>query len=287
MKKIIFLLLIAVITASCFKLTGPSPVVAPGQLSWQVLNTTPPQTVVKYFFAHHSTGSAWIQASCGGLGTALNANNYYVTESDYGWEPRPTPTAPAPIGSYTDTIHWPYWFVDDIMQYVYTNTSHYDYTNTFADPGGDIEVVMFKSCYPNSEVGDSIEDEKAIYNGLLNYFSSHTDKLFILAIPPPEIDISSQVLTREISNWLADRRVGWLSGYPHNNVYAFDYYNVLTHTDNHHWVAGNCEMHEVNVANNELYYPSGDSHPTCEGHQKATAEFIPLLNGWYNLWKGN
>jgi len=173
------------------------------------------------------------------------------------------------------------------MPYVYANSSHYDYANVIADPGGENEVIMVKSCFPNSEVGDSIADEQEIYNGLLAYMADHTDKMFILVIPPPEIDILSAELTRQVSNWLADRENGWLADYPHNNVYAFDYYNILTHADNHHWVVDSYESHEVNNPNNELYYPTGDSHPSSAGHQKATAEFIPLLNGWYHLWKGN
>jgi hypothetical protein len=31
-------------------------------------------------------------------------------------------------------------------------------------------------------------------------------------------------------------------------------------------------------------YPDGDSHPTPAGNQKATAEFVPLLNYYYSRW---
>jgi hypothetical protein len=151
---------------------------------------------------------------------------------------------------------------------------------------------MFKSCFPNSEVGNSIEDEKNIYNEILGYFLLHKDKLFILIIPPPEIIIESSSLTRELSNWLVNRETGWLSSYNSRNVYAFNYYSILTDPNNHHHV-NNSHMEENIVtaapadAQNpdELYYYSGsDDHPTKEGHQKATEEFIPLLNGWYNIW---
>jgi len=33
-------------------------------------------------------------------------------------------------------------------------------------------------------------------------------------------------------------------------------------------------------------YGSGDSHPTGAGGQKATAEFVKLLNVKYHAWKG-
>jgi hypothetical protein len=29
-----------------------------------------------------------------------------------------------------------------------------------------------------------------------------------------------------------------------------------------------------------------DSHPTAAGHQKASAEFVQLLNVWYHRWAG-
>ncbi len=46
-------------------------------------------------------------------------------------------------------------------------------------------MIMFKSCYPNSDVGYGIDDEKAIYNSLLPYFEDHPDKMFVLITPPP------------------------------------------------------------------------------------------------------
>jgi hypothetical protein len=250
-----------------------------------VLNTTHPASTVKICFIHHSTGSDWIATGDGNLGSALNANNYYVTECDYGWDAETNDN----LGDHTDTEDWPSWFNNTKMPYVYNNNSHFDYTNTIANPGGENEIIMFKSCYPNSEVGNSINDEKAVYNSLLTYFANHLDKMFVLVIPPPEITIDSAALTRELSNWLVDRKNGWLSAYPHKNVYAFNYYTILTHPDSHHHV--NSSGYEENVVvngANELYYYSGsDSHPTAPGHQKATGELLPLLNGWYHLWKGN
>lgn len=39
---------------------------------------------------------------------------------------------------------------------------------------------------------------------------------------------------------------------------------------------------------NELYYYSGtNDHPTAEGHQKATAEYVPLLNACYHIGPDN
>ena len=185
------------------------------------VNTDAPSSTVKLVFVHHSTGSAWIETGTGNLGQELNANNYWVAESDYGWGPTVAPYGDA-IGSHTDTVDWPNWFGSStVMSALYASTHHEDFTNStsMSDPGGENTIIMFKSCFPNSEVGDSIDDEKAIYNGLLPYFAAHTDKMFMLIVPPPEIVISSAVLTRELADWLVAAD-GWLSGYTGGNVYA-------------------------------------------------------------------
>ena len=79
------------------------------------------------------------------------------------------------IGSSTDTGDWFTWFCDttvqsngetrrdNIMESLYATDNQYASYTPVADPGGENEIVMFKSCYPCSEVGSSIDDEKAIY----------------------------------------------------------------------------------------------------------------------------
>ena len=58
--------------------------------------------------------------------------------------------------------------------------------------------------------------------------------------------------------------------------------------NHHYWNdSGNEITHTQTVANNYSAYPSGDSHPTSAGHRKATAEFVDLLNVFYNRWQGS
>jgi hypothetical protein len=288
MKKMIVVFTLFLL-CSCAKSPStavPTPIPTP---VGSAVNTSNPASVVKLMFIHHSTGSNWIETGYGNLGSSLNAANFYTTESDYNWASSAVPAAcTAPIGSYTDTFDWPCWFNDTTMPSVYTNAHHEDYTtNTMSDPGGENEVIMFKSCFPNSQyIGDDMSDEQAMYNGLLTYFAAHTDKMFVLIIPPPQQIITYPLVTRQLSNWLADRQAGWLAGYTGNNVFAFDYYNVLTHPDNHHYVSGGYEYHIVSNPQNTLYYPTTDDHPNATGQQKATDEFVPLLKAWWNQWKG-
>lgn len=80
---------------------------------------------------------------------------------------------------------------------------------------------------------------------------------------------------------------------------VFDFYNVLTsnggneHTNdlgqesgNHHRWWNGAVQHIQTVNNNYSAYGSDpwDSHPTAAGGQKASAEFVQLLNVFYHYW---
>ena len=143
---------------------------------------------------------------------------------------------------------------------------------------------------------------KGLYRDLLDYFATRQDKMFVLITTPPSISDSttpeSAANLRAINTWLVFH---WLDDYPYNNVFVFDYYNVLTsnggspytsdlgaESGNHHryW---NGEVQWVrNFGSDYLAYPSdGDNHPTEAGHLKATGEFVDLLNIAYHCWKSD
>ncbi len=239
-------------------------------------------STAKLLFIHHSCGSNWLSTGNGNLGTTLNSNNYYVSESDYGWSAEPGDS----LGDRTNTNNWPEWFTDAKMPYVYASDYHSAYTNTISNPGGENEIIMFKSCYPCSEVGSSIDDEKAIYNSLLTYFAAHPNKFFVLITPPGETNVASYQLTRDLCNWLVDNNTGWLSGYSTGNVMVFDLYGVLSEVNSHHrWVTDHVEHVYASNYDGTSPYHNGDDHPNSTGNQKATNEFMSLLNHFYNEWK--
>ncbi len=282
----------------------------------------PPASTVKLVFIHHSCGDAWLDTGDGNLGNQLGAKNYYVSDTYYDW-------GPDDIGSYTDIGNWWDWFRGSksttYTQAVYDTTNrHANYTRPMADPGGENQIIMFKSCYPNSHLGGNPNDQpptgsnplrgedytsvhhtvgnaKGIYNDILEYFRTRQDKLFVVITAPPlvenETDSTHAANARAFNDWLVD---DWLDGYPYNNVAVFDFYNVLTsnggnpntndvgwETGNHHrWWNGSVQ-HIQTVSNNFAAYGSdGDSHPTAAGNQKATAEFVQLLNVFYHRWTG-
>lgn len=291
--------------------------VAPG--SGQVAaadNPNPPSAPVKLIFLHHSTGGYWL--SNGGLGQALMNNNYYVSATNYGW-------GPDGVGNRTDIFNWPEWFTgpnrSTIMQAVYSENGqsvgeYGAWPRLASNPGGGNEIVMFKSCYPNSKLSGnpndpaaatpndwqlSVSNAKAVYNNILTYFATRQDKLFIVIAAPPErsseTSASEAANARAFNTWLLN---DWLKDYPYKNVAVFDFYNVLTSNNgnantndaglsagNHHrWWQG-AVQHTQTVASNYLAYPTSpsDSHPSAAGGQKATAEFVPLLNVFYHRWK--
>ncbi len=281
------------------------------------IDNSPPASTVKLIFIHHSTGGNWLADAnsdqpYGGLGTALMNNNYYVSATNYGWGPNS-------VGDRTDIPDWPEWFTSSnsstILPALYSETGQNvggfgSWSCLGTDPGGENEIIMFKSCFPNSDLYGSPTDEagstlneqytvsnaKAVYNNLLTYFRTRTDKLFVVITAPPqnENDYSSDFQTaaersanaRAFNNWLVN---DWLDGYEYNNVAVFDYFNVLTATDNHHRWYNNAVQHVTNTSYNYSAYPADtwDSHPSSTGHQKATAEFVDLLNYYYNTWQSD
>ncbi len=261
----------------------------------QTLNPDAPDEVVKLIFIHHSTGENWLTDGYGNLGRELGANHYFVSDTNYGW-------GPDSIGDRTDIPDWVEWFRSDntatYMDALFNeNGQHAGYTRTLADPGGENQIIMFKSCFPNSALAGSPNDPpgtypelsvsgaKYVYNQLLEYFASRPDKLFVVITAPPLSDTTYTKNARAFDQWLVN---DWLreAGYDGNNVAVFDFYNILTDANAHHRY-NNGQIEHVIGSRDTLYYPSGDDHPSEKGSQKATEEFIPLLNIFYHNWKAS
>jgi hypothetical protein len=254
----------------------------------------PPGEVVRLIFIHHSTGENWLRDDYGGLGRALAENNYFVSDTNYGW-------GPDAIGDRTDIPNWPEWFrgpespryMEALFQ---ENGQNSEYSRPLADPGGENQVILFKSCFPNSELegnpddppapgdGLTVSNAKYIYNDLLNYFATRPDKLFVAITAPPVQNRANAANARAFNLWLMQ---DWLASYPYPNVAVFDFYNVLTHRDNHHrFLNGQIEYITSNGRNTSAYASSGDDdHPNAAGSRKATDEFVPLLNIFYHRWR--
>lgn len=266
------------------------------QLSYaQSVDTTPPTDIVKLIFIHHSCGENWLNDENGGLGHALGENNYFVSDTNYGW-------GPDAIGDRTDIVNWQEWFrsseSERYLAALFSESGQNSpYTRSLADPGGENEIIMFKSCFPNSNIegspddpalageGLTVSNAKYIYNDLLAYFQTRPDKLFVVITAPPVQDPSLADNARAFNTWLVN---DWLqeNHYPYPNIAVFDFYNVLTGENNHHRYNQGVIEYITDQGGNTSAYASApdDDHPSVEGNRKATEEFIPMLNIFYHRW---
>jgi hypothetical protein len=282
----------------------------------------------KLIFVHHSSGENWLSDENGGLGLALMEHGYFVSDTNYDWGPSLSDLG-GPIGSFTDTGHWWTWFQGPesgkILQALFVESEqHASYSRLEQDPGGENQIILFKSCFPNSALEGSPDDPptgadnplrgmdsgsgfqtvanaKGIYVDLLEVFAANPDKLFVAITAPPlqedETTAEQAANARAFNRWLATE---WLADYPMAKVAVFDFYNVLTSnggspdqndagasSGNHHrLVDGDVEYIYDQGSDTSAYAYPGDSHPTSAGNQKATEEFVPLLDWYVQQWLG-
>ena len=281
----------------------------------------PPASTPKLIFIHHSCGENWLADDDGGLGIALRDAGYFVSDTNYGWGPvcEDCEECWGAIGDCTDTLHWDNWFSDSgsdvVLGALYAEFGQASWYSRCEDPdpARENEIILFKSCYPNSNLSGSPEDPpaangeelsvgraKAMYLEVLAYFATRQDKLFVaITAPPVAADDSWEdpANARAFNDWLVN---SWLADYPHANVAVFDFYNVLTsnggdpytndadsEAGNHHRWWDGAVQHTQTVHSDLAAYGGGDSHPTSAGNRKATAEFLPLLNVYYHRWQAD
>jgi len=255
-------------------------------------SASPPKETVNLVFVHHSCGENLLADDNGGIGRLLSENNYFVSDTNYGW-------GPDGIGDRTNIPDWREWFAgassEKILDALYNETErHSDYTRRGKRAPGENRIIMFKSCFPNSALegprnaapkneGDrlSVANAKDVYNTILKYFATRPDKLFIVLTAPPLRDKALAANARAFNRWLVKE---WLKDYPLKNVAVFDFHCVLTHPDNHHRrVAGKTEYAD-SKGDGTLYYPSDDDHPSKKGNEKAAKELVSLINHYYARW---
>ena len=127
----------------------------------QADNPDPPDRIVKLIFIHHSTGENWLADGYGNLGRTLAQNNYFVSDTNYGW-------GSDSIGDRTDIPNWTEWFASastpTYMSALFNESGqNSEYTRTIPDPGGENQIIMFKSCFPNSELEGNPNDPPGTY----------------------------------------------------------------------------------------------------------------------------
>ncbi len=162
-------------------------------------------------------------------------------------------------------------------------------------------IVMFKSCYPISDVSDAgtepgdpfvdwdqtIANYKAVYRHfggpgstypyggstylpLEDIFAANPDILFIPvtapSLIPGETNDDNAHRARQFNNWLKNE---WLPSYHAanpglDNVAVLDWFNFLAYPDDH----------PTDPSQTKSEYRTGDSHPNATANSASTVEFI-------------
>jgi hypothetical protein len=178
-------------------------------------------------FLHHSTGRALINQ--GDVRPSLTELSYQFWDHGYNHEglvrPDGTPTRasyriPGNLGrGNTD--------VDGLVE-------------LFSQPVTDLpsnafsrllqhEVIVFKSCFPNSAVkSDEMQEQfQTWYLQMRDVMDQHPDRVFIIVTSPPlhpqQTNADEARRARIIANWL--KSDAYLAGHP--NVFTFDFFDLL------------------------------------------------------------
>ncbi|MBN1212420.1 MAG: hypothetical protein JXA92_07565 [candidate division Zixibacteria bacterium] len=219
----------------------------------------------KLIFLHHSVGQIWLTE--GNLKAALMANGFSVHDATYGDE----------IGQETDVCHWLPKFRND-MDKIFKFDKH---PNIYYSDGAENDIIVFKSCYPNSNIVDegempgdpldkkrTVANYRAVFENLKETFENYPDKKFIYVTAPPlvpaETTPDKTVRARKFNEWL---KLEFVPQYREetglNNFYVFDFFNVLAD--------------EQNYLKKEFRRVETDSHPNAAAGKAATAAFIEFL----------
>ncbi|MGA1821189.1 MAG: PQQ-binding-like beta-propeller repeat protein, partial [Thermoplasmatota archaeon] len=257
-------------------------------------------------FIHHSVGRNWLDHS---LHNALLEKSFIEQRNDITYDVvvqndsgRPKTLGDQP-GDRTDMHHWLFWFND-----------YLDHVKSFNCSGGENRIIMFKSCYPMSDVqydgsyyGDpfdslrTLTNYQAVYRNLngtnatytygnrayysLEYiFSQNPDTLFIPLTAPPRhsrpndrTNDTNAHRARVFNEWL---KYEWVEEYNRNhpglnNVQVFDLFDLLAYPDNH--------TSYPNRLKDEYGGNTGDSHPNDHGNENATAVFAADVNNFIDM----
>ena len=253
-------------------------------------------------FIHHSCGNDWLLRA---LDAQLLASNWIgpCSSITYGVDVSPDPGRPdslhreRPPGDYTDMHHWIRWFND-----------YFEGIKAFGRAGGQNRIVMFKSCFPNSNIAAdgeepgspwaqarSLTNYKALfrhpagpgklytfqghdYRPLEQIFGQHPTTTFIAVTAPPRHFAPKDATTdaeaaraRSFNTWLKDE---WLTAYKAaypglNNVIVFDWFDFLAYAEDH--------PEHPNRLKAVYGGASGDSHPNRRAARESTEVFLQCL----------
>ncbi len=95
----------------------------------------------------------------------------------------------------------------------------------------DYDLVVIKSCYPNSHIKDEseLEEIKESYAQIIQSFVGRNKQLLILTSPPLR-----PLLTNEIEARLSSQLAYWLVSRSSENIEIFDFHHALSEPEGRH-----------------------------------------------------
>lgn len=155
----------------------------------------------KVFFIHHSTGAIYWDGENGqGMEYYLTEHGYEANDVDY-WD------------GETDVDDWYDLFSQD---------STWDII-------GDADIVLFKSCFPNSAIRTGqLPEYKEYYRELYEIYEAHPDVLFVpFSTPPLPRDMTTYKQAqraKKFDKWLTH---AYVDDYEGNNLAPFRLHRLL------------------------------------------------------------
>ena len=212
-------------------------------------------------FLHHSVGGNLINQ--GGVREAFAAAGYQFWDHDYNYL-----GLRAPDGQYTG---YSYRVPGD-------NTDPDGLLAIFRQPAYDLpvntlsgllqhEVILFKSCYPASDLvsAEQLRQRQDWYLQMRAVMDAHPDKIFIALTPPPlnpaetRPDIAARA--RAFADWLAAD--DYTAGHP--NIFVFDLFGALAE--------GSPAAPDYNMLR-AAYRDGTDSHPNRAANETIGPQLV-------------
>lgn len=224
----------------------------------------PSGDLTNVIFLHHSVGRHLIDQ--GQMRQHLTAAGFELWDHGYNWErlnaPDGTRTGYSYVipGDNTDPdglaqlfsqrlYPWPLNAFSGLMQH---------------------EVIVFKSCFPNSNITSDaqLEQYRSWYREMRDVMDQHPDHVFIVVTPPPlnpaATTPEAAERARAFANWLSSEE--FLASHP--NIFTFDLFDTLAEDDP--------SAPDVNMLR-EAYREGEDSHPNTLANETIGPRFADFI----------
>ena len=229
---------------------------------------------IRMIFMHHSVGRGLLER--GKLREQLLNRGILVKGASFGDE----------LGEDTDMNFWLEKFRNKMPQIL----SFQAHPNQYRTDSITNDIVMFKSCFPNSDLvaegdmpGDpnvpvrSIANYKALFGELKKEFTKYPNTLFIyLTSPPlvPELTTSENAKrARTFNSWIVNEFVpAYKRETGLSNFAAFDLHAVLADSDN---------VLKAEYRQNI----EGDSHPNTKASRAAVEALLRAFDPLWDSWQ--